>query len=59
MTKKEFEKEYIKNSQITRKFYKKNFVTLPCCCGEDRCHGWACVNKDKLSIKTHEDLYMR
>lgn len=57
MKKQEFEEAYIKNSGITLEFYRKHFVTLPCNCGYHRCMGWACVSKNKESIKTHKELY--
>jgi hypothetical protein len=54
MTKVEFEIKYCKNSGISLKEYYESFITLPCNCGE--CQGWACVNNDKISIKTHKEL---
>ena len=52
---KQFEKQYIKNSRITEKFYHENFVTLPCNCGEKNCQGYMVVNKE--NIDNHKKLY--
>jgi hypothetical protein len=57
MKKKEFEKGYIERSNISKEFYDKNFVTLPCNCGDKLCDGWACVSNNEFEIKTHNDLY--
>ena len=51
--KEEFERAYCERSGITREFYNEHFVTLPCDCDYAGCDGWACVNNDPLSIKTH------
>lgn len=58
MTKEEFEIKYIERSNITKKSYDDNFVTLPCKCGDEGCCGFACVSNNKLSIKSHNDLFL-
>ena len=57
MTKKEFEMGYIERSNISKKYYDKHFVTLPCNCGEDTCSGFAAVSKDSKAIRKHIKLY--
>lgn len=57
MTKEQFEDEYIKKSDLTKELYNEYFVTLPCNCHAEECQGWACVDNNPLSIKTHKELY--
>ena len=57
MTKEEFEQGYCGRSNISREYYKQYFVTLPCACDYERCEGWAKVNNDPNSIKTHKMFY--
>lgn len=57
MTKEKWEDEYCKVYNITHKEYFKNFETLKCNCGGYNCKGWICVNKNQLSINTHNILY--
>jgi len=47
MTKEKFEDGYISRSKVTKEFYDRHFVTVPCNCGEDVCDGWA--------VKHHEE----
>ena len=56
MTKQQFELDYCKSSGITEEFYNRNFVTLPCQCDADNCHGWAAVRPD--GVKDHLELYV-
>lgn len=55
MSKEQFEREYCNSSEISIQEYHENFITLPCNCGN--CNGWACVNNNRISIKTHKELY--
>lgn len=57
MTQQEFENLYCLNSNQSREWYDRYFVTLPCSCGDPSCHGWACVPDDAFSIATHRELY--
>jgi len=53
-----FKNEYIKNSNISEKYFDEHFIVLPCICGNEDCKGFACVSNDELSIKIHKDLYI-
>jgi len=57
MIKAEFIKGYCKRSKITEEFFNKHMVALTCKCDYENCKGWAAVSNNKLSIKTHKDLY--
>ncbi len=57
MTKEEFERQYIKRSNIPKETYDKYFVTLSCNCKDKICNGWVCVLNDDFAIKTHNELY--
>lgn len=54
---KEFEKNFIKKSNITQDYYNKYYRTLPCKCDAENCKGWAAVSKDEMTIKLHNKLY--
>lgn len=56
MTKQEFEELYCKKSGITKEWYDKYFVTLPCYCENEDCKGWACVGNSPFAIKIHNEL---
>ena len=53
MEKEEFIKNYCEKSHLTRKEYDKDYVALPCNCGNPDCKGWATITKTGLAIKTH------
>lgn len=57
MTKEEFEQGYIERSKITREFYDKHMITLPCNCGAENCKGFAAVGNNEQTIKMHMELY--
>lgn len=35
----------------------REYVALPCACGDEKCDGWAKVSKNDEDIATHSDLY--
>lgn len=57
MTKDEFEKQYCKNSGMSKEEYDQHSITLPCQCEADDCQGWASVTNKPLFIKIHNELY--
>lgn len=57
MKKEEFEAGYCERSNITRFYYDKWFITLPCACDYEGCKGWAAVSKKDDFIKDHMELY--
>ncbi|KKL51393.1 hypothetical protein LCGC14_2295930 [marine sediment metagenome] len=50
---KEFERAYIKRSNISRSFYNRWRITLPCKCDDDGCEGWASISKNPDSVHHH------
>ena len=57
ITKGEFEKNYCARSGITKEFYDKYYVTLPCACDYEECEGWAKIRNDPQSIDEHKRFY--
>lgn len=57
MNKDEFIKEYCENSNIPMNELNKTQVVLPCKCNDSLCKGWAVVSNNRLSIKSHNELY--
>ena len=57
MQKKDFEATYCRRSNITKPFYDKWFITLPCACDCTACEGWAAVGRSDGAIKAHTELY--
>ena len=57
MNEEEFIKKYCYDSNISREFFDKHLVALPCSCGWERCKGWAAVSIDPDSIRRHKELY--
>lgn len=58
ITKEEFEKGYIERSHITKEWYDKYYVTLPCACGAKECQGWAKVRNTIEDIRDQMTLYV-
>lgn len=58
MTKEEFTGSYCMRSGITREFFDHNLVVLSCSCDYEDCNGWAAVCNDRLSIESHEGIYL-
>ncbi len=56
ITLKEFERNYIKNSNISRTFYNRWYITLPCNCAEDGCKGWAKISKSPEMVYSHMEF---
>lgn len=54
----EFIKEYCEKSNVSWDELKKTQVILPCSCNDESCKGWAVVNNDTISIKTHNNIYV-
>jgi len=57
MTKEEFIEYYCRNSKITREYYDRYYVALPCNCGEYMCQGWASIRNNPDIIEDHKRFY--
>ena len=57
MTREEFIAGYISRGNVTREWFDKHYIALPCECEEACCEGWAAVHKDEASVLAHLRSY--
>ncbi len=48
MTKEDFIKQRMEIDHITRKTFDKTYLVIPCNCGAIYCHGYKCLEKNKI-----------
>ena len=58
MSKAEFIDMYCWGSQITLSQFDKDWVAMPCDCGDIQCRGWAVVANNAQAMQIHRKLYI-